>query len=116
MTTSSTGGVYGSDGYVYGSSTTKSVNPTDIISGFLMKRGYRQLNGLVDDKLDKTIIIYYGESGRHPQFLGYSTEVTIQVADAKTNELVATSTASGMGSTEADDIKKAVFKALDYIF
>lgn len=38
--TSSTGGTYGGQYGIYGSSTTKSVNPSDVIAGILIKQGY----------------------------------------------------------------------------
>ena len=38
--TSSTGGTYGGQYGIYGSSTTKSVNPSDVIAGILIKEGY----------------------------------------------------------------------------
>lgn len=36
--TSSTGGTYGGQYGIYGSSTTKSVNPSDVIAGILIKK------------------------------------------------------------------------------
>ena len=38
--TSSTGSTYGGQYGIYGSSTTKSVNPCDVIAGILIQKGY----------------------------------------------------------------------------
>ena len=38
--TSSSGGTYGGQYGIYGSSTTKSVNPSDVIAGVLIKEGF----------------------------------------------------------------------------
>jgi hypothetical protein len=44
---------------------------------------------------------------------GYTIEVTIQFVSAKTNSLVCSCTAEGIGSTEADDIREAITRCLD---
>ena len=114
--TGGSGTVIGINGGVYGSSSKSSVNPSDIISGYLMKRGMVRLPEMKDSLADKTLIINYGESGRHSEFMGFSTEITLQFLDGLTNEIVATSTAAGMGSAVTDDIRKAVLLALDNVF
>ena len=62
------------------------------------------------------MVISYGESGRRKMGFGYAIEVTIQFIDASTNELILTSTAAGIGETEADDIRKATLNCLNNIF
>ena len=114
--TSSSGAVFGTNGVVYCGSSTKSVNPSDIISGYLMKRGMVRLPAIDDNKADKTLIIAYGESGRHAEFMGHSVEITLQLLDGVTKDVVATSTAAGIGETQADDIRKAINRALKNIF
>ena len=101
---------------VFGGSSSKSVNPTDIINGYMMKKGFRRLMDMEQSIPPKTIIISYGESGRHSMGLGYAIEVTIQLIDATTNEIILTSTAAGIGETEADDIRKATLNCLKNIF
>jgi hypothetical protein len=54
--TGSSGGVFGNGYGVYGYSRTKSTNPADIISGFMIKKGFIQLPELKDELADKTII------------------------------------------------------------
>ena len=114
--TGSTGGVYGNGYGVYGSSTSKSTNPADIISGYLIKRGMVQLPELKNDLADKTMIINYGETGRRSAGLGYTIEITLQIISAKTNEVICVLTGEGMGDTEADDIRIAINRCLDELY
>ena len=106
--TSSIGGIYGS----YGSSITKSVNPSDVISGILIKEGYIILPELKSELLKETLIVNYGESGRRNRGLGYTIEVTIQFSSAENNKMICSCTAEGQGDTEADDIRQAITRAL----
>ena len=48
--------------------------------------------------------------------LGYTIKITLQFLTAKTHEVVCTSTAEGQGSTETDDIRIAINRALDEVF
>lgn len=107
----SSSGVYGSN---YG--VTKSVNPGDLISGILIKHGFIRLPELNLQLASETLIVNYGESGRRNVNLGYAIEVTIQFLSAKTNMPVCVCTAEGQGSTEADDIRKAINSALSPLF
>ena len=61
--TSSSGGVYGGQYGTYGGTTTKSLNPSDVISGVLLKQGMIRLPELDPELLDKTLVVNYGESG-----------------------------------------------------
>ncbi|WP_026945782.1 hypothetical protein [Algoriphagus marincola] len=110
--TSSSGGVYGGDYGVYGATTSKSVNPSDVISGILVKEGFIRLPELKSDLTDQTLIVNYGESGRRNRGLGYTIEVTIQFVSAKSNELISSCSAEGQGETEADDIRQAITRCL----
>lgn len=97
---------------MYGSSTSKSVNPTDIISGILIKEGYIRLPELKNELTDKTLIINYGESGRRDRAFDYTIEVTIQFVSSKSNELISSCSAEGQGETEADNIRQAITRCL----
>ena len=110
--TSGAGGAYNG----YGSMSTKSVNPSDVIAGELIKKGFIILPELNSELNDKTLIVSYGESGRHNRGLGYTIEVTIQFISAKSHEVVCTCTAEGQGETEADDIRQAIRRALSSLF
>lgn len=111
-----TTGLTSSQSGVYGGSTTKSLNPSDIISGILIKHGYIRLPEINPQLLDETLIVNYGESGRRNVNLGYSIEVTIQFLSAKTNMPISICTAEGQGLTEADDIRIAITRALNPLF
>lgn len=114
--TSGTSGVFGNGYGVYGASYTNSINPSEVISGILLKNGFIRLPELDQKLLDKTLIVNYGESGRRDKGLGYTLEVTIQFLSAKTYSVVCLCTAEGMGSTEADDIRIAINRALEPLF
>ncbi|MBQ8034698.1 MAG: hypothetical protein IJ267_06160 [Bacteroidales bacterium] len=114
--TSGTGGTYGGQYGVYGSSTTKSVNPRDVIAGSLIKEGYIIVPELKSELSSETLIINYGESGRRNRGLGYTIEVTIQFISAETNKMICSCSAEGQGETEADDIRQAIRRALSSLF
>ena len=114
--TSSAGGTYGNQYGVYGSSTTKSVNPSEVVAGLLFKRGYVQVPEITPEIAEKTLIVNYGESGRRNLKLGYTIEVTIQFITAKEHKIICSTTAEGQGSTEADDIRQAITRAVDAAF
>ena len=71
-----------------------------------------------DNVTNKTLIVSYGESGKREVdvFGSYTIEVTIQFVDSKTNTLVSTCVAEGIGSTEADDIRIAINRCLTALF
>ena len=113
--TSGTGGVYGGDYGVYGASTTKSVNPSDVITGILLKNGFIRLPEINPALADKTLIVNYGESGRRNVaggLGGYTIEVTINFVSAKSHTTLCSCSAEGQGSTEADDIRQAITRCL----
>lgn len=109
----------GSAGYFYngmGASETKSTNPSEIISGFLMKKGFIIVPELKPENESHTIVVNYAETGRRNLNLGYAIEITIQILSATDNSLLCTGTAEGQGSTEADDIRIAINRCLAEIF
>lgn len=110
--TSSTGASINGQYY----STSKSVNPRDVITGILAKKGYILIPELKNDLSNETLIVNYGESGRRSTGLGgYTIEVTIQFISSSTNSLVCSCTAEGQGSTEADDIREAITRCLNKV-
>ena len=114
--TSSSGGTYGGQYGIYGSSTTKSVNPSDVIAGELIKEGFIIVPELKSELSNETLIVNYGESGRRNRGLGYTIEVTIQFISAETKQMICSCTAEGQGETEADDIRQAIRRALEGLF
>ena len=113
--TSSTGVAYAIGNGLYGN-TSKTINPSDVISGIFLKNGFIRLPELKPDLLDQTIIVNYGESGRRNKGLGYTIEVTIQILSAKSSEPICICTAEGQGETEADDVRIAINRALGPLF
>ncbi len=114
--TSISGKTYGNQYGVYGSTISKSIIPSDVIAGHFMKNGFVRIPEISETQKSQTIVVNYGESGRKNYGLAYSIEVTIQLLDATTYELICSSTAEGMGETETDDVRKATIKCLDAIF
>ncbi len=117
--TSSTGSVYGGGNSIYGTTQTKSVNPSDLIAGGLIKYGFIRLPKLKTELSAETIIVSYGESGRRNVMgglAGYTIEVTIQFISAETHKQICIVSAEGQGSTEADDIRIAINRCLKKIF
>lgn len=97
-------------------STSKTVNPSNVIIGYLAKKGFVILPELQEDLLNETLIVNYGESGRRDVFWGYTIEVIIQFVNASSKKLIAASTAEGIGDTEADGITEAITRALNALF
>jgi hypothetical protein len=96
---------------------TQSINPRDIISGFLLKKGFIILPELKDDLLEKTVIVNYGESGKRMTGLGgYTLEATITFVSAKSFNIISSCSAEGQGSSESDDLRIAITRCLNSLF
>lgn len=107
--TSGTGAIYG----LNGSTLSKSVNPSDLISGILTKNNFIRLSQVNPDLSAQTMVVNFGESGRRDTGLGgYTMEVTIQFVSHSNNEIISSCTAEGQGITEADDIRIAIERCL----
>ena len=107
---------YGNKYGMYRSTKSKSVNPSDIIAGSFMKHGFARLPKICEKLQAQTIVVDYVESGRISYGLDYSIEVTIQLLDALTGDVICISTAEGMGGTETDDVRRAILKCMNAIF
>lgn len=107
--TSSSGSTIGDRFY----SSSKSVNPGDVISGILAKDGFILIPELKNDIADETLVVNYGESGKRNRGLGYTIEVTIQFVSFGKRLLVSSCSAEGQGETEADDIREAISRCLN---
>ena len=98
-------------------SKQKSINPAEIITGFLVKKGFVKLLKIDKELLNKTLIVTYGESGRRNVGLGgYTIEVIIQLIDGQMNSLVTSCVAEGFGYNEADDIRIEINRCLSGIY
>ena len=98
----------------YESSTT--VNPGDVIAGYLVKRGFVRLPELVPELSGQTMIVSYGETNRYSDGLLYHMEIAVQFLSAGNHLLVGSFVADGAGDTEADAIREAIFRGLDSLF
>lgn len=102
-------------GGVVGGSTSKSVNPSDVIAGYLMQKGYIMLPNLLPEFADKTLIVSYGELDRYESLSGNVFNVIVQFSNAQGN-VIASSVADEAGYTEAMAVRNAVYRALEAIF
>lgn len=113
----SSSGTYGTHGTVYGGAT-RTINPSEMISGCLMQRGFTILPAVDPALADETLIVSYGNTGRRQlSIFSYATCIIVQLTDAATHEVVASFEAEGCGSDETADIHQAinsVFELLDY--
>lgn len=94
----------------------KSVDPSSIISGILLKNGFIPVSEIRPENAKETMIINYGETDRRNVNLGYSIEYTIQFVSAYSQRLICTCTAEGQGMTEDDDVRIAIQRALKPLF
>lgn len=112
----SSSGVFSSGYGVYGGET-KTVSPSEIICGYLMKKGYTPLPSVDPELAEKTLIVSYGFSGRRQlDLFSYASVIIIQFRDAKTHKIVASCEAEGCGSDETEDILQAINSGLNSIF
>ena len=93
-------------------SNTGGLNPSSMIEGILLKKGFTSIDEIRPEIIDKTLIVKYGNSGRRDVFTGYTLEATISLINAKTYEKVYTCTAEGQGCFESDDIREAITRCL----
>ena len=106
------GGTYG----VYGATESKSVNPSDLISGHFLKRGYIRIPEINPDYIDRTIIVNYGETKSLSDGFYYYEGVIIQIISAKTNELICVCSAEESGSNESQALSAAINECMKEIF
>lgn len=112
----SSSGVYGGQYGVYGGAT-KTISPSEVISGYLMKKGYTPVPSITDELADRTLVVSYGYTGRRQLGLfSYATCIIIQMRDAKTHEMVASCESEGCGSDETEDVLQAINSGLNAIF
>lgn len=111
------GETYGNKGYVYGSTKSNSVNPADLIAGYMMNRGYVRVPEVKQQNAAQTMIINYGDGNSREGFWEErAVEVTIQILNGETNDLICVCRADNKASDEAKAITRAINKCLDEIF
>ena len=106
---------YSGGNFSFNKSISKSANPTDIIAGILMKKGFIIVSSPVSHShTAQILIVNYGQSGKRELGLLGDTalEVSIQMLDAQTKEPVFVCTAEGQGDTESDSLAEAINRCL----
>lgn len=112
----SSSGIYGGLYGVYGGET-KTISPSEAISGYLMKKGYTPVPSVTEEIADRTLVVSYGYTGRRSLGLfAYASCIIIQMRDAKTHEIVVSCESEGCGSDETEDILQAIHSGLNKIF
>lgn len=110
------GGTYGNQFGVYGSTSSNSVSPSELIAGYLMNRGYIRLPEIKAEKAKQTMIVNYGDGNFREGIEGRAIEVTIQILDAEKNDVICICRADAIADTEAEAISRATEKCLNEIF
>lgn len=110
------GGTYGNQYGVYGSTSSSSVSPSELIAGYLMNCGYVRIPEIKKETAPKTFIINYGDGNVRSGIEGRAIEVTLQLLNAETNDVLCIVRADAIGDTEADAIRNATDKCLNTIF
>ena len=112
------GDTWGTRGNTYGSTTSSSVNPADLIAGYLMGRGYVRVPEVKKEDAAQTMVINYGDGNmREGAFFDQrAAEVTIQILNGQTNALVVVCKAEEKSNNEAKATRLAIEKALNEIF
>ena len=112
-----TGETYGHKGNVYGSTKSSSVSPSDLIAGYMMQRGYVRVPEVKQQNAGQTMIVNYGDGNAREGFWEErAVQVTIQILNGETNELICVCTADDKAGNEAKAITRAINKSLDEIF
>ena len=114
--TSVSGAVVGGKYGVYGGTESKSVNPSDLISGHFLKRGFIKLPEIIPEHIDQTIIVNYGETKSEYDGFYYYEGVIIQIISAKTNDIICVGVSEERGDKEAKALLKAINKCVEEIF
>lgn len=107
------GATVGSGPTTVGATTSSSVSPTDLISGYFVKKGFVRLADLKPEFNSQTLAVSYSESNLRRIGGTEATEVTIQMVNAATNQMVCTVTAEGKSNTnQAEEVRMAIDRAM----
>ena len=106
-----TNGITYTSSYVYTNpygvynGSTKTINPSEIISGYLMQYGFTVLPAIDPDLIEETLVVSYGQTGG---FSEQDSEIIIQITDAKTHKVVTSFTAECNGLNDVEAINDAI--------
>ena len=98
---------------------TNTVNPSEMITGYLMKKGYSSIPSIDAELKSRTLVVTYGNTSSTSFSHSFVARkgVIIQFRDAETHELIATSEAEGASlNTETEALIQAINSALNSIF
>lgn len=102
-------------GHVYAGTSAIS-NPSDIISGYLMKKGYTIVPEVKPEHAKNTMVVTYGQVASSMTWAAEHT-CMIQMLDAESQELIAYCEANGTSiETMSEALQKAIYNALNSIF
>ena len=112
------GDTWGDRHSTYGSTSSSSVNPADLIAGYLMSRGYVRVPEVKKEDAAQTMVINYGDGNmREGVFFDQrAVEVTIQILNGQTNGLICVCKAEEKSNNDAKATRLAIEKALNEIF
>lgn len=111
---------YGSlEGYRYALVMPPSISAnhsTNLICGQLINHGFVIVPELTDAIKDRAIIVNFGESRKDWIQSSYVTDISIQIADAVTYEVICTASAEGRAQIPGDEVRAAVNRCFVNIF
>lgn len=112
------GDTWGNRNHTYGTTTSSSVNPADLIAGLLMGRGYVRVHEVKKEDAAQTMIINFGDGNMREGgfFEEHAIEVTIQILNGQTNDLIVVCKAEEKANNEAKATRFAIEKAINEIF
>ncbi len=83
-----------------------------------MKKGIIIVNKIKVEDAEKTLIVNYAESGRRELlngFAGDAVEISIQVINAATSDIVYLCSAEGQGEMFTDNVRQAIERCLSQL-
>lgn len=105
----------GSRTSIYSTTVRKTTNPSSVIAGWAMKKGYTVIPEISSSIADQTIIINCAETNR--RMLNEIIEITIQCVSARTYEVICTcSSESSVWGDEPTKVKATINKCMKVIF
>lgn len=96
--------------------TTSASSPSDIIRGYLMKKGYTIVPEIKPEQAKYTMIATYGQVKSSMDLISEITAI-IQLTDAETQQLIASCEASGSSAISMSEaLVRAIENAMNAIF
>lgn len=93
-----------------------AIHSTNLVCGQLLNHGFVIVPELTDAIKDRTIIVNFGESSKDWVQTSYVTDISVQISDAVTYEVLCTASAEGSAQICGDDVRAAVNRCFMEIF